>query len=59
MVFALPFGDPTGHVLGSNPSGGYLDEKAYNLVSNGRGQKFCPMKGGDPEKLISKPDYPT
>jgi hypothetical protein len=28
-------------------------------VSNGRVQKFRPMKGADPEKLISKPDYPT
>jgi NHL repeat len=28
-------------------------------VSNGRVQKFRPMKDADPEKLISKPDYPT
>jgi NHL repeat len=28
-------------------------------VSNGRVQKFRPMRGADPEKLISKPDYPT
>jgi NHL repeat len=28
-------------------------------VSNGRVQKFRPMRGADPEKLVSKPDYPT